>query len=47
MEFRSQITRDLLELFAQKTTRKGYLDAVVRALADWIGCQCVGIRPDR
>ncbi|MGB7583122.1 MAG: PAS domain S-box protein, partial [Sedimentisphaerales bacterium] len=40
----SRITNVLLELFAQKSVRKEYLDSVVRAVRDWSGCQCVGIR---
>lgn len=44
IEKRERITNVLLELFAQKPTRKEYLDSVVRAVRDWSGCQCVGIR---
>jgi PAS domain S-box-containing protein len=44
IEKRERITNVLLELFAQKATRKAYLDSVVRAVRDWSGCQCVGIR---
>jgi PAS domain S-box-containing protein len=44
IENRARITNVLLELFAQKPTRKGYLDSVVKAVRDWSGCQCVGIR---
>ena len=44
IEKRARITNVLLELFAQKSTRKEYLDSVVRAVRDWSGCQCVGIR---
>ena len=36
--------RGLLELFATKTSRKEYVDAVVRFLRDWCQCRCVGIR---
>lgn len=43
-ENRARITNVLLELFAQKTTRKEYLDSVVNAIRDLSGCQCVGIR---
>ncbi|MBN2018863.1 MAG: PAS domain-containing protein [Sedimentisphaerales bacterium] len=43
-EIHARITNVLLELFAQKTTRKEYLDSVVNAIRDWSGCQCVGIR---
>jgi PAS domain S-box-containing protein len=44
IEKRERITNVLMELFAQKATRKEYLDSVVRAVRDWSGCQCVGIR---
>ena len=44
MENRNRFTNVLLELFAQKTSRKEYLDSVVSAIRDWSGCQCVGIR---
>ena len=44
IEKRARITNVLLELFAQKSARKEYLDSVVRAVRDWSGCQCVGIR---
>jgi len=44
IEKRERITNVLLGLFAQKTTRKEYLDSVVRAIHDWSGCQCAGIR---
>jgi len=40
----TRITNVLLELFAQKTTRKEYLDSVVKAIHDWSDCQCIGIR---
>ena len=43
-ENRMRITNVLLELFAQKTSRKEYLDSVVNAIGDWSGCRCVGIR---
>jgi PAS domain S-box-containing protein len=43
-ETRTRITNVLLELFAQKTTRKEYLDSVVKAIRDWSDCQCIGIR---
>jgi PAS domain S-box-containing protein len=44
IENRARITNVLLGLFAQKSTRKEYLDSVVRAIHDWSGCQCVGVR---
>jgi PAS domain S-box-containing protein len=43
-ERRDNFTRDLLELFAKKTSRKEYLDAVVEVVRVWSGCRCVGIR---
>jgi PAS domain S-box-containing protein len=44
IEKREKITNVLLELFAQKTSRKEYLNSVVRAVCNLSGCQCVGIR---
>jgi PAS domain S-box-containing protein len=41
---RARITNALLELFAQKKSRKEYLDSVVKAIHGWSGCECVGIR---
>lgn len=41
---RTQATNCLLNLFAQKTSRKDYLHAVVRLISDWSKCRCVGIR---
>jgi PAS domain S-box-containing protein len=43
-ENRSRIMNILLELFAQKTSRKEYLDSVVNTIHEWSGCECVGIR---
>jgi PAS domain S-box-containing protein len=43
-ETRTRIMNVLLELFAQKTSRKEYLDAVVNAIHEWTGCECIGIR---
>lgn len=43
-QVRAHITNVLLELFAQKTSRKEYLDSVVEAIREWSGCRCVGIR---
>jgi PAS domain S-box-containing protein len=34
----------VLELFVRKSSRKGYLDSVVEAIAAWSACRCVGIR---
>ena len=36
--------RELLELFATKTSRRAYIDAVVRFLREWSGCRCAGVR---
>jgi PAS domain S-box-containing protein len=36
--------RQLLELFATKTTRRAYAEAVVRLLSEWTHCRCAGIR---
>jgi PAS domain S-box-containing protein len=44
IETRIRVTNYLLELFAQKSTRKEYLDSVVGAIHDWSECSCVGIR---
>jgi PAS domain S-box-containing protein len=41
---RARITNALLELFAQKNSRMEYLDSVVKAIHNWSGCECVGIR---
>ena len=38
------VTNTLLKLFSEKTTRKEYLDAVVKQIQLWSGCACVGIR---
>ncbi|MEN6307609.1 MAG: PAS domain S-box protein [Anaerohalosphaeraceae bacterium] len=38
------VMNSLLELFAKKTLRKEYLDAVVKVIRDWSHCQCIGIR---
>jgi PAS domain S-box-containing protein len=43
-ENRTRIMNVLLELFAQKTSRKEYLDAVVNTIHEWSGYECVGIR---
>lgn len=41
---RKSVTNSLLELLARKTSRKEYLDSVVKIIRDWSGCKCVGIR---
>jgi len=33
-----------LNFFAQKLTRKEYLDAAIEVIAEWTGFRCVGIR---
>jgi signal transduction histidine kinase len=43
-ERRMAIRNALLELFAKKTSRRDYLDAVVDLLQKWSQCRCVGIR---
>jgi signal transduction histidine kinase len=43
-ELRKNVTNSLLELFAQKSSRKEYLDSVVEIIQDWSRCKCVGIR---
>lgn len=40
----NQIVTTLLALFAKKTSRTGYLDAVTRVVHQWSGCRCLGIR---
>ena len=44
IENRTNATNALLNLFAKKTSRKEYLDAVVELIRDWSKCRCVGIR---
>ena len=39
-----RIQHALLELFSKKSSRKEYLDEVVRVLCGWSGCRCGGIR---
>jgi PAS domain S-box-containing protein len=43
-ETRSGLTNVLLELFARKSSRKEYIDAVVHVLQEWTRCCCLGIR---
>jgi PAS domain S-box-containing protein len=43
-EDRRRLTNSLLEQFVTKTSRKEYLDSVVKAIRDWSGSACVGIR---
>lgn len=44
MEARTFLISGLHELFTKKSSRKDYLDSVVKLLAGWSGCRCVGIR---
>jgi PAS domain S-box-containing protein len=43
-EKRTSATHALLEIFATRTSRKEYLDALMRLLGEWTGSRCVGIR---
>jgi PAS domain S-box-containing protein len=43
-EARTHITKVLLELFAQKTSKKEYLESVAATIHNWSGCRCVGMR---
>lgn len=43
-ERRDRILSTVLALFAKKTSRKEYLDAVTKVVRQWSGCRCVGIR---
>ena len=43
-ERRRDLTNALLALFAQKSSSKEYLDAVVETIRQWSGCQALGIR---
>jgi PAS domain S-box-containing protein len=43
-EWRLEGVRELLELFATKTSRHEYVASVVELLRNWCGCQCAGIR---
>ena len=43
-ERRRDFTTALLTLFAQKTSSKEYLDAVVETIREWSGCEAAGIR---
>jgi PAS domain S-box-containing protein len=44
IERRQKVTNSLLELYAKKSTRKDYLDAAVKVIHDWSGCEFVGVR---
>ena len=41
---RDRLITDLLKLFAEKTSRKDYLDSVVQLIHDWNGCNNIGVR---
>jgi PAS domain S-box-containing protein len=43
-EIRDHLITHLLDFFVKKTSRKEYLDSVVRLLHDWTGCENTGIR---
>ncbi|HML75780.1 MAG TPA: PAS domain S-box protein [Anaerohalosphaeraceae bacterium] len=43
-QLRTQITSALLALFTKKTSRKDYLDSVVKMISECYDCQCAGIR---
>jgi PAS domain S-box-containing protein len=43
-EQRQRVTKALLKLFAKNTSRKEYLDAVVKVIRDWSGCEFAGVR---
>ncbi len=43
-ERRRDFTSALLALFAQKSSAREYLDAVVETIRQWSGCQALGIR---
>jgi PAS domain S-box-containing protein len=43
-EEKQLVTNSLLALFAQKTSRKEYLDSTVGVIRDWSGCEFIGIR---
>jgi PAS domain S-box-containing protein len=43
-EWHAEGVRELLELFATKTSRQEYVESVVELLRTWCGCQCGGIR---
>jgi PAS domain S-box-containing protein len=43
-EERIRVTNDLLRLFAEKTSRREYLDATVGLIRSWSGCRHAGIR---
>jgi PAS domain S-box-containing protein len=44
VERQNQVVTTLLAMFAKKTTRKEYLDAVTRVVHQWSGCRCIGVR---
>lgn len=43
-ESRINATNALLKLSVKKSSRREYLDSVVKLISDWSGCRCVGIR---
>ena len=43
-ERRAEMMNELLRPFVQRTTRREYLDEVVRLVRQWTGCRSVGLR---
>ena len=43
-EVRVEMMNELLRPFVQKTSRREYLDEVVRLVRRWTGCRCAGLR---
>jgi len=43
-DMRTRLTNILLELFVRKSSRKEYIDDVVRVLQEWTRCCCIGVR---
>ncbi len=43
-EWRVEGVRELLELFATRSSRQSYADSVAKFLREWAGCRCAGIR---
>jgi len=41
---RENVTNSLLQMFAQKVSRKAYLDSTVERIHNWSGCEFIGIR---
>jgi PAS domain S-box-containing protein len=41
---RENVTNSLLHMFAEKVSRKAYLDSTVERIHNWSGCEFIGIR---